>query len=504
MIKTTATAFAIIAFAATFCFSSVRDGHVLYANPSVKAAGMRGAFSANTTDDAFGTFVNPAYSPSGPMAGAMFSTAFKDGYNLSEYAYGALSFIYTDLFFGINAGIGALSSVEANFGQDQECAANINLSRKFGFLGIGANIKYVGSQFYRNTDSAQFTGDAGILADFGIFSLGVAGYNLVGDFYDSNGERIRPYASAGASFNLKLFRDIGVIISAEGYQPDIEKCYFSPRAGIQLSYLYFALRAGYEYDERAEKKDKFSAGAGIDFKNIQLEYAYVPDEASKVDQHRASLSYRFKQFRVKDKQFNRQIAREKKQAKADSLLAKVKSKYDVQPRQEVKKQLVAEKSEILPLQAVSYNKDEYEFTAILCPVDASTMPDSDATTYYASTPKGDDFDAAKYLLALGNSKSSANLSAASAEAKQGVYPPTPAEDNDYDPAKELLKSSLTSKLPQSKESVNVDMKSKNTALSKKADRKSKKSSSVNDDFDAAKYILDNPGASKAEIKQTYE
>jgi len=451
----------------------------------------------------------------------MFGTAFKDGYNLSEYAYGALSFIYTDLFLGINAGIGALSSIEGNFGNDQDYAANLNLSRKFGFLGIGANLKYVGSQFYRDTESTQFTGDAGILADFGIVSLGISGHNLFGDFYGPDGERIRPYASGGAALNLAFPQGFGIIVSAEGFQPDVEKYYFTPKAGLQISYSYFALRGGYEYDERTEKKNKFSAGLGVDFEDIQFEYAYVPDEESKIDRHKASLSYRFKQFRVKNKQFNRQLELEKEQAKADSMIAKMKHKdeieYDKQKHQ-TKKHLSASIDEDLPLQAVSYDKDEYEFVAILAPVETSGISSESVKEekppsgdyYTESKTKNDDFDAAKYLLELENSKASANsvyqkTETKMIEAKEYTYQPTPYSDNDYDPAKDLLKSSLT-KLAKPKSSKGKETaalkKNNKAAYAKNVKRKTQKNSYDDDDFDAAKYILENPSENK-KVKQSY-
>ena len=538
--------FLSLLIAAVFCgnsFSSVREGTIINVNPSVRASGMGYANVANKVDDVFGFFSNPAYKSDYPMAGLMYSTLFKDGESFSEEASGALAFIYPELFFGINAGVAAVSSIEGNIGNEQDIAAYLNLSKKVKFLSFGTNVKYIDSKYYSDTDSGSVAADFGILADFGNISAGLSGYNLLGNFSDISGEKIEPSLSAGISVDF-FIENAMLIIEVDAIQKNIDDDKIIPRAGIEVFYSFFALRGGYEYDEDMEENGILSAGFGLDVKNFLLDYSYTSNGNKDYGKmHKAALSYRFHITpNVNNEQYKQQVKLEKQQAKQQEKLQKERAKIqeEQQERQSKLDEKKAAKGTNLPLQPINYDQDENEFLAFLAPVEMENSVSSrltsvkDEKTYHKATEtKKGDFDAAAYLLELGRTNGTGQENSKVMEARQHFFQATPFSEDDYDPAKELLAQAEISdsarqtggsnKKPELKivpDEENVKKKTK-TQKAKNAHPEKTKTASASadvkkqkkiktarvqqhkdeDEFDAARYILENPGQSK--IKQYY-
>lgn len=525
-------------------FADVRDGSILFLQPSVRAAAMQHAYTSNAVEDVFSAMSNPAFRASLPIVGIMYNTSFYDGKDLSDAAFGAFSFLYPELFYGVNVGAGAVSTAVGNLGGHQDIMAYLNLSKKIKFLSFGANVKYLYSKFYRDTDSSSVTGDFGLSAKYAFINIGIAGFNLFGDFYDTQGKRIDPYLTAGASADFN-YKDISFIAALDAVQPEISRQRIIPRAGFETSYSFFALRFGYEYDDCSGKKDKYSAGFGIDFKNFKLDYAYIYDnEGYSRHGHRAALSYKLKRYMVKNEQFKNQVKLEKNQQKlkkkADKQEIKDKKEFEKKQKQLQVLRMKKEKEENraknkeMPFRSANYNASEQEFVAVLATDGAESSiaaPDAPQKkqVYPSSKTKKDDFDAAKYLLGLEKAEGSKSAAdpAGMIVAKQHMHQPTPHDSHDYDPAQELLKKSNSSSTAQASKSSD-DMpdfrivrddkpekvkkfksqqevkKEQNAQSAKNSKEKNSKKSPYTDEvdeFDAARYILANPGAHK--IKQYY-
>ncbi len=429
----------IMLFCATYASASVKEGGVFSINPSVRAASMKFAATANTQNDVFGFYSNPAFRSKNTVSGVMFSTAFEDGDNLSEFSYGAFSFVCSEIIWGINAGISAISSFEGNLSKNQDTAYYLNISKSVSILSFGANIKYISSKFYEDSNSDSVTGDLGLLADFGIISLGISGFNLAGNFYDLYGEKVQPYLSAGASLNLFSNNGFSVIVSADALQKNIEDYCYVPRFGAEISYSFFSLRGGYEFDEKSAKKDKFSAGLGINISKVSFDYAYISDY-DEINEHKAALSYLFGAPKAKTE----------------------------------KKKEISVRIRDLPLKHKNYLDENKAFKAVL--VHIGDLPEAEK-----------EFDAAQYLLVM-EQKDNVSVPAAHAfEAKQNYHQPSDYDKDGYDPAKEL---------------IDADISVKTVKPSKKSKPDLKIASRIKEDeFDAAKYILENPGTSK--VKQHY-
>lgn len=513
-------------------FADIRDGSILFLQPSVRAASMQNAYTSNMIEDVFGIMSNPAYRASLPMMGIMYNTVFYEEKDLSDGAFGAFSFIYPEVFYGINIGAGAVSTMVGNIDIEQDVAAYLNLSKKIKFLSFGANLKYLYSKIYQDRNSDYITGDLGLIANYSFISVGVSGFNLFGDFYDFEGKKIDPYFTAGITADLN-YKKLFVTLALDAIYSDLSQKRAIPRAGFEIAYSFFSLRLGYEYDDYAVIKDKYSAGLGFDYRNLKIDYAYIYDN-ERYDRHMMALSYKLKMYMVKNEQFKRQVKYEKQQQKLKKKAAKqeIKEKKEFEKK---KKKLQAlrtkrekeeskAKSKELPLQSVKRSSSNEEYATLLShdgvenqekPIEDSL---SDEKPIYSSVKTNqNEFDAAKYLLELESESSKSEKSKKKKEyifeAKEYIEQPTPYSEDDYDPAKELLGRSdgtpdfrivRDDKPKKVKKDKTVKKQKK---IKEKSAKKSKKDNYKDDyrdefdEFDAARYILANPGAHK--IKQYY-
>lgn len=525
----------VITAASTASFSSVKNsGHIISENPSVRGAGMGYAYTANTSGDAFGFFSNPSYIPSSPMIGLSYSMLYKEGESVSEGAAGAFSFLYPNLFWGVNIGIAAVSSLEGNIENEQDSAVYLNLSKQIKFLRFGVNTKYINSKYYRDSDSDIVTADAGLSATFKNFTFGIAGHNLFGDFKDIDShEKINPSLSAGAAIDLTI-RNFMFTFEFGGIQRDLNKNDINPRAGLEVFYKIASLRGGYEYDDTLEDKGTLFAGIGLEIKNIIFDYAFIADQNNSEagDMHKMALSYKFPPI-VKNEQYRQQVEYEKQQAKLEKKARR--KKENKQAKQNEKSSGVlskkSSKENVLPLQPVKNTDYADEFFAVLTPADSagSDQPanmiqftkdeEKKAVDKLEEAKKNDYADPALYLLELEQNKK-IKPGPEQNEVKTASYDSTPHKSGDYDAAQELLSDSKQQKkskekmrkkkMKQAKSQgppkpdfkVTSKERMRQAELDAKAERAKKVYLAVEDgEFDAARYVLENPG--KHKIKYQY-
>ncbi|MCL1971711.1 MAG: hypothetical protein FWG57_01830 [Endomicrobia bacterium] len=489
----------LITAVSSAAFSSVKNsGRIININPSVRAAAMGYAYTANTVNDAFGIFSNPAYAAPSPMLGFSYSTVFNDGKNFSEESYGSFAFLYPGLFLETNLGIAVVCSLEGNTENEQDAAVYLNLSRQIGFLNIGANAKYVNSKFYRETDYDFMTADAGISAVFGKFTFGAAGYNLFGEFKDFRGKKINPSLSAGAAVDFNI-KDLIFETEAGFVQKNINENKINPRAGLELFYRFAALRCGYEYDKDLKDKGLFFAGFGLDIKDIIFDYAFIPGQngSDDGDIHMAAFSYRFPALKADNEQYKQQIKYEKQQAKLDKKIKKQQKKVErVMIKEEgIDAELLKQKKAKTAggaLQHAGYNDYEQEFFAVFTPEDEDIEK-------YAETEEND-FASDVYSPALKRSEAPSKAPKEK-QAKTKTYT-----------SKKIKTVSKKDQIVEKNDPEKADFKVTSKEMMKQAELEAKKAKleaskakiNVKDrDFDAAKYIIENPDK-ESSVKQHYE
>ena len=481
------------------------------------------AYTANIIGDPFGIFSNPAHIPDFPMIGIAYSSVFNDGKNFSEESAAAFSFLYPDLFFGVNLGIAAVSSLEGNIENEQDAAVYLNLSRRIKFLSFGVNAKYIDSKFHREAGSDFIAADAGLSATFGIVTIGAAGYNLFGGFKDAYGKKINPSLGADISVDLDI-NNFMFQIEAGATQKNIDEDKINPRAGFEIFYRAAALRCGYEYDKDLKDRGLFFAGFGLDIKNVIFDYAFIADqnESGNGDVHKAALSYRFYRLSsIVSEQFKQQIQYEKQQLKLEKNIKKQQIKIDKSAAKEGNFDNESLKQKFKDKDLAGFKDYGDEFAAVLLsednenPADSAASSEENETMYRADETMSDDFDAAAYLLESGRS----NASAAGHGEENGMESKT--YKSDYDPAEELLAASgITKKTGKKVPPKNTAKKTASAGSQKykimskekikQAELEAEKARleaakvqiSVEDnEFDAARYVLENPGQGK--VKQYY-
>ncbi|MDR1195655.1 MAG: hypothetical protein LBL00_04160, partial [Endomicrobium sp.] len=468
--------FILLLTACASAFSSVRNsGRIINENPSVRGAGMGYAYGANIVDDAFGIFSNPAYIPPSSMAGFSYSVLFKEGISESEWSHGAFSFLYPDLFAGINIGVAAVSSLEGNIKNEQDSAIYLNLSKQIDFLRFGVNAKYINSAFYRDSDSDFITADIGLSATFGIFTAAIAGYNLFGEFKDAvSGEKITPFLSAAAALNFNL-KSMIFAFEAEGVKHDLKKSYINPRAGLEVFYRFVSLRCGYEYDDKLRDKGLLSAGFGLKIKNVILDYAFTGGQNGfRGDIHKTALSCKFySPPKVNNEQYIRQIKYEKQQAKLEKQKRKRIKSASEKNKHTPEKTRKPQKNKTVPFLPVEDSDNTKEFIAVLIPEEIETRQKPDSI--YEETDEA----LSKSGKKQSEKKREKNKRISRKKSKQ-IH--VSAGAGEFDSAKYILENPGKHQVKKYYDYAKPDQIFEN-------------------EFDAARYILANPGMHK--IKQYY-
>lgn len=532
-VKKLLLSFLVLTAVSTASFSSVKNsGSIINENPSVRAAAMGYAYTANILEDGFGFFSNPSYVPSYPMLSLSYSMLYKSGKSVSEGASGAFSFLYPSLFWGVNIGIAAVSSFEGNIENEQDCAVYLNLSKQVDFLRIGLNTKYINSKYFRDNDSDFITVDAGLSATFGNFTIGLTGNNLFGDFKNIYGEKINPSLSAGTALDFNI-HDFICIFEAGAIQKDLNKNDINPRAGFEIFYKIACLRFGYEYDDNLKDNGTLFAGLGLEIKNTVFDYAFIADQndSQAGDMHKVAFSYRFYAPPiVYNEQYIQQIKIEKQQAKQKKKMQKDKQFKQVNKKSHRALRKKSLKENVVAPQTARISDYGQEFVAVLTPAESAGRDKTSAIVHpkeeeifdddeAEKSDEEDTYDPALYLLRIEQNKDT-QPAYKEEKIKTTSFAATPHSKEDYDAAKELLSGSQAdnkSKKNKKKKAKKVDMQddtkpnfkvtskeimrqAESNAKAEKAE-KTKVYIAVEDgEFDAARYVLENPSSYKVKYR----
>jgi hypothetical protein len=174
-----------------------------------------------------------------------------------------------------------------------DAAVSIGYAIKIKGVGIGAAIKYIHSQIINEGNAYAF--DFGISATDilnGRVKLGAAITNVSeGIKYDRETENLPLTLRLGAGFNISnnllIAADIGKVKGRDAYAA----CGGELSVDINANTL-FALRAGYNTTAESEGLSGFSAGVGIGYNSLLIDYAFCP-MGNLGDTHRASLTLHF-------------------------------------------------------------------------------------------------------------------------------------------------------------------------------------------------------------------
>jgi hypothetical protein len=406
--------------ASGFAFRNESSG-VLNSFPSVRAASLQNAYSANSVTDAFSVISNPAYASDIPIISIMYGGAFENGKNISELSFASLSVLYPDLFYGINMGAGGVLGVSGDF-SSRDMAAYINLSRTFGFVSFGTNVKYLRPALAYDSSSSALNADFGVLADFGPVSLGASIFNLAGNLYDASGNEIEPSVSVGAQLQANLKKGFSFAFYAGGYQEKISEFEIIPKTGLEFSYRFLSLRAGFEYDAFSSDKYSYSCGAAIRSGKWIIDYAYVAGKDGRPGFHMAALSYKVKKYVVKNERFNNQIKLEKQLAKEKGGTQEFDQNGGADKESKTDTDWNLNEFEAV----LSQEKSDFIYEDNIDETEIASYTNSGANGVNSSAQHEEtDFDAAKYILE-------------NPGIQKKYYQPTKHKAGDYDPALYLL------------------------------------------------------------------
>jgi len=257
-------------------------------------------FGSLTSGDLNNGIYNPSVIAINPKTQLSFShnTYFKD--LSSEFFSGSFSFLNIPFMIGINTT--TISDIEVRT-KPGEPESKFNAHYFYGNLSAayelyenlfaGASIKYI----YENLFSDDATGYA---FDFGIsyknlfknLTLGASLRNI-GSMKQLRTEptKLPKDFRAGLTYNFDLPDYKLNINTTAGFQNYIDDKISHLHFGIEIFYFnIFALRGGYisGYDSK-----NVTAGFGIIFRGINLDYAYVPYKYSLGDSHIISFTYTF-------------------------------------------------------------------------------------------------------------------------------------------------------------------------------------------------------------------
>jgi len=259
-----------------------------------------GDFGSLSSGDLNSGIYNPSVIALNPKTQLSFShnTFFKD-FN-SEFFSGSFSVLNIPLMIAVNTT--TISDIEVRT-RPGEAESKFDAHYFYGNLSAayelydnlyaGTSIKYI----YENL----FSDDAnGYALDFGITYKNIFKNLTIGTSLRNIGsmKQLRTEATklpkdfrAGANYNFDLPDYKLNFILAAGYQNYIDDKISHFHLGIEIFYYnMFALRGGYitGYDSK-----NITAGFGIIFRGINLDYAYVPYKYSLGDSHIISFTYTF-------------------------------------------------------------------------------------------------------------------------------------------------------------------------------------------------------------------
>jgi hypothetical protein len=244
--------------------------------------GMGGAFTA-VADDANALYYNPA------------GLASLDGFQMTSM-YTSLWSEVTYLGIGVtykNMGLGTLRLSAINQGTDEygnptepfdyaDLAVMGSYAVALGKVSLGGTVKYY-SQTLPDNPGSGFTGDLGILVDLAPVRFGVVAKNLIGNVTYQSGTT-DPFDRkfvVGAAANL-----FGKLTVAGDYDTS-----GMGHVGAEFAVTSFlSVRAGAMVGTEGETG--FSLGAGVNFKNFKLDYAYQTHN-DLPDNHWVSLGMTF-------------------------------------------------------------------------------------------------------------------------------------------------------------------------------------------------------------------
>jgi len=161
-------------------------------------------------------------------------------------------------------------------------------------VSLGVGFKFIQSTLVEKYSATAYAADVGLLGKFIVgknkFQLGIVGQNLGAKIkFEEEGDTLPLTVKAGACYQMDFRKEHRVTISGEAVKPNDGD--FRGNTGMEYWYReIFALRAGYKigYD-----LDSFTCGAGLVWKNFQLDYGWGMSGTKMGDNHRFSLTARF-------------------------------------------------------------------------------------------------------------------------------------------------------------------------------------------------------------------
>jgi len=218
----------------------------------------------------------------------------------TSYSYAGLIMMINDTnAFGVSAqyfSAGDIKTFDDTGGatgsiNPYDAAVSLAYSVDIKGFGIGASAKFIQSQIVNTANSFAFS--AGVsLPDFvdERLKIGAAVTNVgAGITYDQEKEKLPTCVRAGAGFyvtdNLLIAADVGKVLDSDIYAA----------AGLEYTLgindeLSLALRGGYNTIAESEELSGASAGLGIEYRSLVLDYAFVP-MGNLGNTHRISLTF---------------------------------------------------------------------------------------------------------------------------------------------------------------------------------------------------------------------
>jgi len=169
----------------------------------------------------------------------------------------------------------------------------LNASKKIlEYLSLGINAKYLHSSLFGNLSASTLMFDAGALAEFEYFNLGVSILNMNGSLnYGRGDENIPIVTRFGAMAHNDNDNIIGLAGGLDYVTADTENFI---RLGGEISYnKLIAARTGYETG--SSKNNGFSLGIGLMLEQIQIDYAFTAFTQIRENVHKIGLTYKFPQ-----------------------------------------------------------------------------------------------------------------------------------------------------------------------------------------------------------------
>jgi len=300
-IKLLLSVFLFLAVSApAYCGNATTALQFLEMGAGARYLAMGGA-ATSIADDSTAMYWNPALMAGmeGGAADLMHAAYDDEGiyYDWLSAAYG----INKDSAIGFSVqyfAAGALKNIDTTgevLGEFRPCDAAVSLGYavKIDAISVGAAVKYIRSQIVSEGNAYAF--DFGICAPNilnGRLALAAAVTN-VGDGikYETETEKLPMTLKAGASFhvndNVLVAADIGQVEGGDIYVACGGELSVSVGSDISL-----ALRAGYNTIAESEGLSGFSAGIGIGYKSLLIDYAFLP-MGDLGNTHRASITFYF-------------------------------------------------------------------------------------------------------------------------------------------------------------------------------------------------------------------